>query len=132
MPPLGAIALVVSLIAWASYVPVAKTPALRSTMWPTWLLQIVALGLGITALVQMANGAVDLAPMIMAAIAIANFVGFIFIFMTVLKIPTAPGRPEVGKRIQHVTLTSETGAQISPDDFQGKGPVLLIFFRGFW
>ncbi|HYF52125.1 MAG TPA: hypothetical protein VEJ63_22130 [Planctomycetota bacterium] len=130
MPPLGVLAFVVTFVAWASYIPVAKSPKLRHSMWPTWVLQAIALALAAFAL--LAQPRVVALPMILGIVALASVALFVLVYATALRIPQSQGRPEEGKSLPHLSLVSETGAAISPDDYSGKGPLLMVFFRGFW
>jgi len=130
MPPLGVLSFVLTFVAWASYIPVAKSPKLRHSMWPTWLLQTLALGLAAAALLR--EPMTFNAPHVMAIVTLASVAAFVLVFATALRIPQSIGRPEQGKALPHLSLVSESGKSISPDDFSGKGPLLLVFFRGFW
>lgn len=130
MPQPGVLAFVISFLAWASYIPVAKSPKLRHTMWPTWAMQGGALLLAAYALLTRPLQ-FDLYQ-ILALVALGLVAGFVFVFATTLRIPQAVGRPEEGKTLPHLSLISESGGSISPDDYSGKGPLLLVFFRGFW
>jgi hypothetical protein len=130
MPPLGTLSFVLTMIGWASYVPVAKSPALRRTMWPTWLIQIAALGVAVFALVR--DSANVTVPLMLAVVAIGSFAIFVIVYFMILRIPRAAGRPEIGKTLRHIEVLGEDGKPVSPDDWVNKGPVLMIFFRGFW
>jgi len=123
-------ALGVSIFAWGSYVWVNKIPSLRKSMWPLWALFALSMLISAAALALKKT-----TPGIDESFAISTFASFglfLFFYFTMMRTPRVAGRPQVGAKLPHFELTSETGASISPDDFIGKGPVLVLFFRGFW
>jgi hypothetical protein len=122
---------VLSILGWASYVPVAKSPALRRNMWPTWLILTVATLLALAAVIAEPPPK-EFKTAGVAAVTFVFYIFFIIAYFTALRIPQSTGRPEAGKMLPSISVLAETGQNISPDDFAGKGPVLLVFFRGFW
>ena len=130
MTPLSVSSLVLAILGWVTYVPVAKTPGLRKTLWPTRALFVLALVLvGISAInagpADPKLDAVGIATCVLCGL-------FAVAFVVMLRVPKAPGRPEAGKPLPFFQVTSEEGKQVSPDGYARKGPVLLVFFRGFW
>ncbi len=130
MTPLAISAFILSVLGWASYAPVAKIPFLRSTMWPTWAIIVAAAIMGGVAVAL--EKSIEFATLGPAAASWILLFLFVVAYTTVLRIPVAPGRPEVGKRIVPFKVIGETGDPVSPQDYQGRGPLLLVFFRGFW
>lgn len=119
-----------SIFAWGSYVWVNKIPSLRRTMWPLWAMFAVSMLVAAVALALKKT-----APGIDDSLARGTFISFVlflFFYFTMMRTPRVTGRPQVGSKLPHFQLPSESGAPVSPDDYIGKGPVLLIFFRGFW
>ena len=57
---------------------------------------------------------------------------FLALYVFIFRMPRAKGRPEVGKRLPQFTVHTELGTELTPDTFVGRGPVLFIFYRGFW
>ena len=117
--------LILSVLAGISYVPVAKIPGVRGTMWPTWALFVLSAAVAIAAMVLVKPDAFAISTLVL-------FVLFAISYLVVLRIPRVEGRPQEGQIIPRFTVQTEKGTTISPDDFAGKGPLLLIFFRGFW
>ena len=134
LPLLATAALIVSLLGWASYIPVAKSPRLRRTLMPTRALQYLAVALACLAFaVPLPLGMGD-PPMnlLLVSLTCLSFATFVLAYHIALKLPVAAGRPEVGKLLPAFQLTGENGQPFSSDQFLGKGPVLYVFFRGFW
>jgi hypothetical protein len=130
MTNLALAAFILSILGWASYVPVAKSPALRRNMWPTWLILTISMLMALAAVIIEEPKVFRTAGV--AAVTFAFYIFFVIAYFAALRVPQSVGRPEAGKALPSISVLAETGQRISPDDFAGKGPVLLIFFRGFW
>lgn len=130
MSVLGVLVSVVSFMGWLSYVVVARIPPLRRNMWPTWLIfdSSVVLALVILAQGMRKNEQIDL----LALGTVVSFALFVLVYVVILRVPRAAGRPQAGQQLPAFEVTAEGGKKISADDYAGKAPVLLIFFRGFW
>jgi len=99
-------------------------------MWPLWAMLLVSMLVAAVAVALKKT-----APGIDESLAHGTFISFIlflFFYFTMMRTPRVTGRPQVGTRLPHFQLPSETGLQNMPDAYMGKGPVLLVFFRGFW
>jgi hypothetical protein len=130
MNPLSAGAFVFSLLAWASYIPVSKSPRLRRTMWPTVVLIVLALLGDIAIVLSRASGsdritALDIVTWITAAL-------FVPVYFFALRVPRSGRRPQAGGTLPVVSFIAEDGQAISSAQFIQRGPLLLVFFRGFW
>src|ERR1051325_10131276 len=94
-----------AVLGWASYIPLAKRVEYRGTMWPMWVALAVAIWLGITALQQKDqanwfNRTLAIAGIILGLLAIpAYFFG--------LRIPAQEGRPQVGKPLPAIQVQGE-------------------------
>jgi hypothetical protein len=127
---IGIGAFVLSLLAWASYFWINKVPSLRRTMWPLWALFLIACAVAGAALATK-----KVAPGLDESLALgtlANFACFLIVYFAMMRTPRAAGRPKVGETLPRFALADESGRMVSPDDYAGKGPLLLVFFRGFW
>ena len=130
MPLLSGAALLVSFLAWVSYVPVARSVRLRRTLWPTRAMQYLAIALACLAFaVPMGDAPMNL---LLVGLTCLSFATFVLAYHLTLKLPVASGRPEAGKLLPAFELTGEDGKPFSSEQFVGKGPVLYLFFRGFW
>ena len=129
MNAISLISLIISVLAVVSYVPVAKVPRLRRNMWPTWMLFFASIAIASIPLVH-GKDAPHLDAFQVSTYAL--FVLYVISYFLILRVPRQTGRPQVGSTVPHFTLIDENGAKISADDFVGKGPLLLVFFRGFW
>ena len=130
MPILAIASFVVSFIGWVSYVPVVKSPKYRRTLWPTRVLLYGSLLMACAAF-ALPSGSPRLNMWLFSATC-ASFSLFTLMYYIMIKLPVHPDRPHVGKTIPEFEVTGEDGKALSSDQFVGKGPVLFIFFRGFW
>ena len=127
---LAVLLLAFSLLGWLSYLIVAKIPAMRRNMWPMWVIFDTSVVMALIALFQYGTQA---GPISAAATATcASFALFVLVYVLVLRVPPAKGRPQAGELLPAFVIKGEDGSLISADDYVGKGPVLLVFFRGFW
>ena len=129
MNTLSIISFFLCILAWASYLPVAKIPSLRRTMWPTWVLLAVSVAMAAFALgagkKPVRDNMFSISTFMLAA-------SFAVAYLIALRVPKSQGRPEIGNPISPFQVVGEDGNIISRDTFAGRGPVLLVFFRGFW
>lgn len=130
MPSLAAWSLIISFVGWFSYIPVAKIPKLRRTLWPTRLLFYLSLIPAIIAIALQTDDA-KITLMFVSCTCI-SFALFTLSFYAAIKLPVAAGRPEIDKLLPDFEVIGEDGKPFSPNKFSGKGPLLLVFFRGFW
>ena len=77
----------------------------RARRWPAWL------ALGLSSLLLVAGGWF-------------NFV--------VAQVPVTPTALRVGEPPPDFTLPDATGRPVSLEDYRGKKPVVLVFYRGYW
>ena len=123
--------LLLAVLGWASYLPLAKNPAYRATLWPMWTALAVAAFLGIIALrkpeqANWFNRSLAILGLLISLLAIPAY-----LFM--LKTPAAEGRPQVGQPLPAIRVKSEYQNDVlSSQSMVSNGPLLLVFFRGFW
>ncbi len=123
--------MLIALLAWFSMRFILKIPALRRTMWPVWLLHLLSMALAVAAL--LVSGHPILSPeLVCALIAVASFILFAIIFLALLRIPSANGRPEVGHPFPDFKVKTMGGVEMSIHALLNRGPTLVVFFRGFW
>jgi len=118
-------------LAWISIGFVLKFPALRRTMWPVWLLHILSAGTAVGSVVASGSPLLSF-DTVFALIALSSFVVFLIVYVLVLRIPYANGRPAVGDTLPDFDITLEDGSRASIQKLIGDGPAMLVFFRGFW
>ena len=77
----------------------------RVRRWPAWL------ALGLTSLLLVAGAWFD---------------------FVIARVPDAPTALRVGERPPAFTLPDAAGRPVSLEDYRGKKPVVLVFYRGYW
>lgn len=130
MNPFDFVGLAAAIVAWASYLPVSKSPRLRRTMWPTIALMGLALAIVAARAAMRAEGEPRLGAFDLSALGLALL--FVPVYFLALRVPRAAGRPQPGESFPAVNFTGEDGQTVSSADLVQRGPMLFVFFRGFW
>ncbi|GMV80228.1 MAG: hypothetical protein AMXMBFR7_14120 [Planctomycetota bacterium] len=117
-------------LGWAAYLPVLRVPAWRKSMWPVWSLTLLgaALGGGAWLAASERSAALHLA----AAAALGECALWALLFFTSMRVPARSGRPAAGQPFPPLAVLSEHGETLHTEAWRGRGPLLLVFFRGFW
>lgn len=124
------LSLILAFAGWASYLPLSKYPSYRATMWPMVLIIAVALVLAVSAFSKATEP--KLATRIIAGVAGAVAVLFIPAYFFMLRVPAQGGRPQVGQKMPGINVVNEYGDKLYTASFATHGPLMLVFFRGFW
>lgn len=112
-----------------SYALLIGHPWVRSTAIPNFSLMLAGIGLGVWAAVRAGGGW----PTWVAASSVAMTGFFTFAFVVMFRLPSSPATgTEVGDPAPDFAVANQEGQPISLFDFRGRGPVLLVFYRGFW
>ncbi|MCW8131096.1 MAG: hypothetical protein KIS92_12175 [Planctomycetota bacterium] len=124
------LSLLLAIGGWASYVPLSKSPSYRATMWPMFLAVGLALVLAVYAFSKATKPV--LATRIVAGLAAVVSLLLVPAYFTMLRVPAETGRPLAGQKMPGVNLVNEYGDKLFTGSFTNNGPLLLVFFRGFW
>jgi hypothetical protein len=127
---LAALSVVVAVGAVAAYVLLLRVAIVRNH--PEGYVVAFALATALAALaVVRARGrrgpawlALGFSSLLLAAGAWFNFVG--------ARVPDTPTAMRVGERAPDFTLPDALGRAVSLEDYRGKKPVVLVFYRGYW
>ena len=65
-------------------------------------------------------------------VALFSFGLFLLVFFLMLLIPKSAGRPQVDQPLPEFDVLFADGKRYAPLAMAHGGPVLLVFFRGFW
>ena len=123
-------ALFLSIAGWASQLLLVKQPSLRATLWPMFLILAAALALAVSALVRDPKPTWPTRILAVFAVLFSSAIVPAYFFM--LRVPAPPGRPAVGLPMPEVNVLNHLGERISTAGYAGNGPVLVVFYRGFW
>jgi hypothetical protein len=58
--------------------------------------------------------------------------GFVGKFLYTPNLPGSQSLPAIGDTAPGFELTAHDGRTVRLSDYRGQGPVLLVFYRGFW
>lgn len=127
MRHLSLVSFLAALLAWFTIFLWMNIPAVRATLWPSWLLVFAAIACSLTFFatvrplgkLRSAGAALGL---IFAALWILNF-------YTGMAVPQDAARPVAGATLPTLKVIAQDGSEIVIPT--GK-PTLLVFFRGFW
>lgn len=109
------------------YAGMMEVPWIRSTGLPAFGLMAVGLFLSFVA-IQRRRG---LAVKIVAGLNLAFVLLFAFGFFVMAAVPQSDEFVNL-KKAPEFALKSETGQTVTLAEARTKGPVLLVFYRGFW
>ena len=125
---LAALSVVVALGAIAGYIALFRVAAVRNHPEGYVVAFALATALGALALRRSRRWyawlALGLSAILLVGGAWMNFV--------VARVPANPTALRVGERPPDFTLPDASGRPVSLADYRGKGPVVLLFYRGSW
>jgi hypothetical protein len=119
---------VAALAAAAGWILLLDIPSIRSTAWLNFLAIAADVAIGFYLAVRWRRRIVTLFAGFNVLI-LALFTGSFFFAMT---LPTTSRELTVGATAADFTLPNHDGASVSLDHVRANGPVLLVFYRGFW
>ena len=119
--------IVVSLAGPVVYTALMGVPWIRSTGLPAFALIFLGIALSLTAVAKRPR----LSTKIMAGLNTAFLALFGFGFFVMAAVPESP-KFEGLKTAPDFTLKDENNSVVSLADARSSGPVLLVFYRGFW
>ncbi len=123
---LAPVSLLLSLGGSSSYVYMLTIPAIRTTAWPTFAMLALGVLLGAAAVAQRRRWWTILPGAGTAVIAAV----FLHTFFVGFKLPEAQAGPEPAEQAPDFALAGHQGGEIALSSYRGRGPVLLVFYRG--
>ncbi len=125
---LGVTGLVLAVGGFASYFALLADATVRATAWPTFTMLSVGAALGVAAVRRrrrwwtVALGTADVGAAVL----------FVYLFFIEFSLPVAAAKPAAADPAPTFSLPDEHGTPVALADFRGRGPVLLVFYRGHW
>lgn len=125
---LSLVGLLLTLAGGISYFLLMSVPWIRTHAIPNIALAIVGIALCTFALKQRRT------KLIIAASAVSYLVaiGFLLSIFVLMRLPAPQTTFAAGQSPPEFTLPNQDGQSISLASYRNKGPVLLVFYRGFW
>jgi len=111
-----------------SYALLLRVPWVRSTAAPNLALVAVGLALGLIAAVRARHGW----PVWLAAGDVLLTLMFVGALFGLFRLPAPSQVPGEQAPAPDFTLPDQDGQPVTLSSFRGKGPVLLVFYRGHW
>ncbi len=122
------IGLLLSIAGGVSYALLLDVPWIRATAIPNSILAVAGLLLSIFAVVKRRSATTVIAGVLSVAIS-AGFLASVHILM---QLPPGQGVLAVGEAAPDFALPNQDGEDVRLSSFKGRGPVLLVFYRGHW
>ena len=120
--------LVLVLAGPISYALLLRVPWIRATAAPNLALAAVGLILGVVAAARAGHGW----PAWLAAGDVLLTLMFVGVLFGLFRLPTPSKVPADQATAPDFTLPDQDGRPVTLSSFRGKGPVLLVFYRGHW
>ena len=114
----------------AAYALLLRVPVVRNHPEAYVVAFALATALGVLA-VRRARGRRWPAWLALGAAGLLLVVGAWFNFV-VARVPDTPTAFRVGAPPPDFTLKDAAGRPVSPADYRGRKPVVLVFYRGYW
>jgi len=111
-----------------SYMLLLDNAWIRSTTLPNIVLIVVGMALCGWAIVKK-PGKITLACGVLGGL---GGLAFIFAMFVAFSLPPPPDATGLDAAATSFSLPNQDGRQVSLSSFRGKGPVLLVFYRGHW
>ena len=124
------LSLILAFAGWASYVPLSKYPSYRNTMWPMLLITGIALILAVMSFTKATKP--KTLTRIIAGVGGVVAILFVPAYVFMMRVPVESGRPQTGQKMPGVNVINEYGDKLLTSSFVNHGPLLLVFYRGFW
>jgi hypothetical protein len=126
---LAAMGLLCALAAMPAYMVLMDIPLVRSTALPTWALLVLGCGLSLVAVSKDRRWWI----WAIAGVTTLMLIGAPIAWFVLARLPTPDSAlPAAGAVIADFTLPDESGIPVSIAQEFARGPVLLVFYRGFW
>ncbi len=125
---LAGTALVLLVGGLGSYMALLSNATIRATAWPTFAMLALAVGLAVAA-VRVRRRWWTLTVAIVTPLMAGSFV---FAFFVGMGLPEAEAGPGPGDVAPNFTLMDHTLMPVTLAMHRGRGPVLLVFYRGHW
>lgn len=123
---LAPVSLLLAVGGSASYFYMLTIPAVRTTAWPTFAMLALAIALSAAALAQRRRWW----TIVSAVGSIVIAAQFVYMFSIEFRLPEAQAGPTVADKAPDFVLPDHQDKKFSLASYLGKGPVLLVFYRG--
>ncbi len=122
------IGLLMSAVGGISYYALISVPWIRSTALPNTILAVAGLLFSIIAFARKRTKTTILAGALSGLLSI----GFLLSVHVLMRLPAPYGIVAVGQDANDFSIPNQYGQRIQLSSYEGKGPVLLVFYRGHW
>lgn len=125
---LALVGILLSLLGGGSYFLFMDNPWIRSTAIPNVALTALGLALCLYSLIR-TRAALVVTAAVLSLLIGGGFLVSVFFLMA---LPAPSQTWTVGRPVPDFALPNQDGELIRLSSFVGKGPVLLVFYRGHW
>ncbi len=125
---LVAVGLLATLAGGVSYFLLLTVPWIRNYAVPNIALVIIGTALCFRAVSKKRSKLVISGTVLSSLVA----VGFLLSLFVLMRLPAPQKSFAVGDELPDFTLPNQDERDVTLSDYRGRGPVLLVFYRGFW
>jgi hypothetical protein len=120
-------ALLIVFLGGLLYLIQIDTEWIRRTGLPSLIIMTIGTGAGIRLAIKHRSAL----GYFLSAVSVGVTGVFVF-YLYVVRLPSPEAAPDVGEPAPGFTLPDHRGESVALRDFRGRGPVLLVFYRGVW
>ncbi len=125
---LSLIGMVITLVGGVSYFLLTDIPFIRNTAAPNIAMVVVGMAMAGYGVAQRRSKGTIITTGVSAFVGL----GLILSLTVMMKLPEAEAVARTAETLPDFTLPNQEGVPVTLSSYRGKGPVLLVFYRGHW
>lgn len=120
--------MLVTAVGGVSYFLLTDIPFIRNTAAPNIVLVVVGMAMAGWGVVRRRSKGTIISAGVSAFVGL----GLIGSLTVLMKLPEAEAMARTSDTLPDFTLPNQDGVPVTLSSYKGKGPVLLVFYRGHW
>lgn len=120
--------MLVTAVGGVSYFLLTDIPFIRNTAAPNIVLVVVGMAMAGWGVVKRRSKGTIISAGVSAFVGL----GLIGSLTVLMKLPPAEAMARTADTLPDFTLPNQDGVPVTLSSYKGKGPVLLVFYRGHW
>lgn len=124
----GLMGLATTLVGGVSYWFLLNVPFIRNTALPNVALVVIGMGLAVWGVIQK-RGWMTITSLVLSLLVGGGLMAALFVLM---RLPAPEQVATTIETIPDFTMPNQEGRGVGSADFRGRGPLLLVFYRGHW
>ncbi len=120
--------MLITIVGGVSYFLLMDIPLIRNTAAPNIALVVVGMAMAAWGVVKRRSKGTIISAGVSAFVGL----GLILSLTVLMKLPEAEAVARTSDTLPDFTLPNQDGVPVTLSSYKGKGPVLLVFYRGHW